>query len=58
MGEKLFLSEATERYQNIEILHLLHLENRNRFIAYPGELRSSGKPGFTPLICDRLRYQK
>jgi DNA-binding NarL/FixJ family response regulator len=48
VGEKLFLSEATVRYHMIEIMHLLHLENRNQVIAYAGELRSSGKPGFTP----------
>jgi DNA-binding NarL/FixJ family response regulator len=47
-GEKLCLSEATVRYHMIEIMHLLHLENRNQVIAYAGELRSAGKLGFTP----------
>lgn len=38
VGEKLFLSEATVRYHLIEIMHLLHLENRNQVIAYAGKL--------------------
>ena len=48
VGEKLCLSEATVRYHMIEIMHLLHLENRNQVIAYAGELRSAGKLSFTP----------
>jgi two-component system NarL family response regulator len=48
VGEKLCLSEATVRYHMIEIMHLLHLENRIQVIAYAGELRSAGKLGFTP----------
>jgi DNA-binding NarL/FixJ family response regulator len=36
------------RYHMIEIMHLLHLENRNQVIAYAGELRSAGKLGFIP----------
>lgn len=48
VGEKLSLSEATVRYHMIEIMHMLHLENRNQVIAYAGELRSSGKLGFAP----------
>ena len=48
VGEKLCLSEATVRYHMIEVMHLLHLENRNQVIAYAGELRSAGKLGFTP----------
>jgi DNA-binding NarL/FixJ family response regulator len=47
VGEKLCLSEATVRYHMIEVMHLLHLENRNQVIAYAGELRSAGKLGFT-----------
>src|SRR5512139_359991 len=47
-GEKLCLSEATVRYHMIEIMHLLHLENRNQVLAYAGELRSAGKLGFAP----------
>lgn len=43
VGEKLSLSEATVRYHMIEVMHLLHLENRNQVIAYAGELRSAGK---------------
>ncbi len=43
VGEKLCLSEATVRYHMIEVMHLLHLENRNQVIAYAGELRSAGK---------------
>lgn len=42
VGEKLCLSDATVRYHMIEIMHLLHLENRNQVIAYAGKL------GFTP----------
>jgi two-component system NarL family response regulator len=38
VGEKLFLSEATVRYHMIEVMHLLHLENRNQVIAYAGKL--------------------
>jgi DNA-binding NarL/FixJ family response regulator len=45
VGEKLYLSEATVRYHMIEVMHLLHLENRNQVIAYAGELRSAGKLG-------------
>jgi two-component system NarL family response regulator len=45
VGEKLCLSEATVRYHMIEVMHLLHLENRNQVIAYAGELRSTGKLG-------------
>jgi DNA-binding NarL/FixJ family response regulator len=45
VGEKLCLSEATVRYHMIEVMHLLHLENRNQVIAYAGELRSAGKLG-------------
>lgn len=37
-GEKLSLSEATVRYHMIEVMHLLHLENRNQVIAYAGKL--------------------
>ena len=48
VGEKLFLSDATVRYHMVEVMHLLHLENRNQVIAYAGELRSAGKPGLTP----------
>ena len=48
VGEKLSLSEATVRYHMVEIMHLLHLENRNQVIAFAGELRSSGKLGLTP----------
>jgi two-component system NarL family response regulator len=47
VGEKLFLSEATVRYHMIEVMHLLHLENRNQVIAYAGELRGAGKLGPT-----------
>jgi DNA-binding NarL/FixJ family response regulator len=46
VGERLYLSEATVRYHMVEIMHLLHLENRNQVIAYAGELRSAGKLGF------------
>ena len=42
VGEKLCLSDATVRYHMIEIMHMLHLENRNQVIAYAGKL------GFTP----------
>jgi len=45
VGEKLCLSDATVRYHMIEMMHLLHLENRNQVIAYAGELRSAGKLG-------------
>jgi len=45
VGEKLCLSDATVRYHMIEIMHMLHLENRNQVIAYAGELRSAGKLG-------------
>jgi len=45
VGEKLCLSEATVRYHMIEVMHLLHLENRNQVIACAGELRSTGKLG-------------
>ena len=45
VGEKLCLSEATVRYHMIEVMHLLHLENRNQVIAYAGELHSAGKLG-------------
>ncbi len=38
VGEKLCLSEATVRYHMIEVMHLLHLENRNQVIAYAGKL--------------------
>jgi two-component system NarL family response regulator len=38
VGEKLFLSEATVRYHMIEVMHLLHLENRSQVIAYAGKL--------------------
>ncbi len=48
VGEKLCLSDATVRYHMIEVMHILHLENRNQVIAYAGELRSAGKLGFTP----------
>ena len=48
VGEKLCLSEATVRYHMIEVMHLLHLENRNQVIAYAGELRSAGKLGTPP----------
>ncbi len=37
VGEKLCLSDATVRYHMIEIMHLLHLENRNQVIAYAGK---------------------
>ena len=37
VGEKLNLSEATVRYHMIEVMHLLHLENRNQVIAYAGK---------------------
>lgn len=47
VGEKLSLSEATVRYHMIEIMHMLHLHNRNQVIAYAGELRSAGKLGMT-----------
>ena len=45
VGEKLCLSDTTVRYHMIEIMHMLHLENRNQVIAYAGELRSAGKLG-------------
>ncbi len=48
VGEKLCLSDATVRYHMIEVMHILHLENRNQVIAYAGELRSAGKLDFTP----------
>ena len=38
VGEKLCLSDATVRYHMIEVMHLLHLENRNQVIAYAGKL--------------------
>ena len=38
VGKKLSLSEVTVRYHMSEIMHLLHLENRNQVIAYAGEL--------------------
>ncbi len=38
VGEKLCLSEATVRYHMIEIMHILHLENRNQVIAYAGKM--------------------
>ncbi len=38
VGEKLCLSDATVRYHMIEIMHLLHLENRNQVIAYAGKM--------------------
>ncbi len=38
VGEKLCLSEATVRYHMIEVMHLLHLENRNQVIAYAGKM--------------------
>ena len=41
VGEKLNLSEATVRYHMIEVMHLLHLENRNQVIAYAGKLNLS-----------------
>ncbi len=42
VGEKLFLSDATVRYHMIEVMHLLHLENRNQVIAYAGKLGLKG----------------
>lgn len=38
VGEKLSLSEATVRYHMIEVMHMLHLENRNQVIAYAGKM--------------------
>ncbi len=38
VGEKLFLSDATVRYHMIEVMHILHLENRNQVIAYAGKM--------------------
>jgi DNA-binding NarL/FixJ family response regulator len=37
VGEKLCLSEATVRYHMVEVMHILHLENRNQVIAYAGK---------------------
>jgi DNA-binding NarL/FixJ family response regulator len=34
VGEKLCLSDATVRYHMVEVMHILHLENRNQVIAY------------------------
>ncbi len=45
VGEKLSLSDATVRYHMIEIMHILHLENRSQVIAWAGEHRSEEKPG-------------
>jgi DNA-binding NarL/FixJ family response regulator len=38
VGEKLCLSDATVRYHMIEIMNLLHLENRNQVIAFAGKM--------------------
>ncbi len=42
VGEKLYLSEATVRYHMIEVMHMLHLENRNQVIAYAGKMGLKG----------------
>ncbi|MGE5251164.1 MAG: response regulator transcription factor [Bacteroidota bacterium] len=42
VGEKLCLSDATVRYHMIEVMHLLHLENRNQVIAYAGKMGLKG----------------
>ncbi len=42
VGEKLCLSDATVRYHMIEVMHMLHLENRNQVIAYAGKMGLKG----------------
>lgn len=38
VGTKLCLSEVTVRYHMREIMHILHLENRNQVLAFAGKL--------------------